>query len=146
MPARAIGIDKLAPRQGSDGVGEVRRFRQWRQINLVDMIEDSIGGRVYVLPEPEHSDYVTTRRDTLEVIQRVSKALNAAEPGALEGWHIRFKMGEHDLEFPFWYSINGPIADAMYHLGQVVALRRAAGLPIPDGVNPFMGTRAEPPA
>ena len=40
--------------------------------NLVDMIEDSIGGRVYVLPEPEHSDYVTTRRDTLEVIQRVS--------------------------------------------------------------------------
>lgn len=31
--------------------------------------------------------------------------------------------------FPFWSLINGPIADALWHCGQVVMLRRASGNP-----------------
>ncbi|NNE03695.1 MAG: hypothetical protein HKN52_11075 [Eudoraea sp.] len=46
--------------------------------------------------------------------------------------------------FPFWNQINGPIEDAVWHAGQVVILRRAAGNPIPKGVNVFLGTRTNP--
>lgn len=43
--------------------------------------------------------------------------------------------GEH----PLWILINGPLADALWHSGQVATLRRAAGNPMPKGVNVFLG-------
>ncbi len=47
-------------------------------------------------------------------------------------------------EFPFWNNINGPIADAIWHTGQVVSFRRSSGNPFPKGVNVFNGVRKEP--
>ena len=41
--------------------------------------------------------------------------------------------------FPFWNIINGPIADALWHCGQVVLLRRASGNPFNSKVNVFSG-------
>ncbi|QDH78486.1 hypothetical protein FKX85_05340 [Echinicola soli] len=43
-------------------------------------------------------------------------------------------------DYPFWILINGPLADALWHSGQVATLRRAAGNPMPKGVNVFLGT------
>jgi hypothetical protein len=39
--------------------------------------------------------------------------------------------------------INGPIADALTHIGQIVSWRRINGNPQPSGVNPFKGIRVE---
>ncbi len=52
---------------------------------------------------------------------------------------IIFKRGDNTSEFPFWNQINGPIEDAVYHTGQMVVLRRAAGNPINSKVNVFLG-------
>lgn len=41
--------------------------------------------------------------------------------------------------FPFWNIINGPIADALWHCGQVVMLRRASGNPFSSKVSVFTG-------
>lgn len=41
----------------------------------------------------------------------------------------------------FWQFINGPVADALWHAGQVVMMRRASGNPIAEGVNVLMGTK-----
>jgi len=41
----------------------------------------------------------------------------------------------------FWLLINGPLADALSHIGQVAAFRRMAGNPAPR-VNHFTGTVA----
>lgn len=41
--------------------------------------------------------------------------------------------------FPFWNIINGPIADALWHCGQVVMLRRASGNPFNPKVSVFKG-------
>ena len=43
--------------------------------------------------------------------------------------------------FPFWYLLNGQIADALTHVGQIVSWRRIAGNPQPQGVNVFLGTK-----
>jgi len=42
-------------------------------------------------------------------------------------------------KFPFWNLINGPIADALWHCGQVVMLRRASGNPFNSKVSVFRG-------
>ncbi len=44
---------------------------------------------------------------------------------------------------PFWYYLNGPIADSLTHVGQVTSWRRIAGNPQPTGINAFFGTRSE---
>ncbi|MFS4483301.1 hypothetical protein ACKGJY_09800 [Hyunsoonleella sp. 2307UL5-6] len=46
-------------------------------------------------------------------------------------------------KFPFWNVINGPIADALWHCGQVVMLRRASGNPFNSKVSVFSGTLRE---
>ena len=41
--------------------------------------------------------------------------------------------------YDFYNLFHGPISDSLYHIGQVVAFRRASGNPIPRGVNHFLG-------
>lgn len=43
-------------------------------------------------------------------------------------------------EVPFWNQINGPIADAIWHCGQLATLRRSSGNPINSKVSFFNGT------
>ena len=38
----------------------------------------------------------------------------------------------YEVEYPFWSLLNGPIADMIWHVGQVVTFRRSLG-------NPFNG-------
>ena len=40
---------------------------------------------------------------------------------------------------PVWNLYNGPLADAIYHTGQIVTLRRASGNPINPKVNVLLG-------
>lgn len=50
-----------------------------------------------------------------------------------------FKIIFGDKEYPFWNAINGPIADAIWHCGQIVSFRRSSGNPFPKGINVFTG-------
>ena len=43
-------------------------------------------------------------------------------------------------QLPFWYWINGPLADALTHVGQITSWRRIAGNPQLKGINVFIGT------
>lgn len=45
--------------------------------------------------------------------------------------------------YPFWNIINGPIADALWHCGQIVMLRRASGNPFNSKVSVFQGKLKE---
>jgi hypothetical protein len=42
-------------------------------------------------------------------------------------------------EIPFWNQVNGPIADSIWHCGQLVIYRRTTGNPINPKVNHFSG-------
>lgn len=67
----------------------------------------------------------------LEILERKFKSMNADQ-------FKEFKSGD----ITFWHIINGPIADALWHTGQIVMLRRASGNPLPKGVNVLMGTKS----
>ncbi len=83
------------------------------------------------------------RKYTLLRLKEASDILRNAQAGNIQNYKIVFKRGEKTTTFPYWNMINGPIADALWHSGQVVMMRRAAGNPIPTGVNVFIGKRSE---
>lgn len=55
----------------------------------------------------------------------------------------KFKIVFGSKEIPFWNNINGPIADAIWHSGQIASFRRITGNPINPKVNHFTGTVKE---
>ncbi len=80
------------------------------------------------------------RKITLENLEKASRLI---KEGNMENYKIIFQRGDEMSEFPFWNMINGPIEDAIYHTGQVVAFRRASGNPIHPGVSVFSGKTKE---
>lgn len=50
-----------------------------------------------------------------------------------------YKIIFGDKEIPFWNQVNGPIADAIWHCGQIASFRRISGNPINPNVNHFNG-------
>ena len=68
------------------------------------------------------------RRLTLENLKTASDLLKNSK-GSLEDYKIIFKNGDKTTEYPFWNLINGPIEDAVWHVGQVVSFRRSSGNP-----------------
>ncbi len=83
--------------------------------------------------------FLATRRQTLLLLKDASEALKAASDASLEAYPIQFPQ----TEVPFWHLLNGPLADALWHVGQVVSFRRSSGNPFNGNVNVFMGTVKE---
>ncbi len=111
---------------------------------LAAAIKITANGDVIKRPGPETpEDFTTLRRETLMAIQSASQSFKQMSPEEVGQLQIVFQRGERTSEVPLWNLINGQIADAINHVGQIVAFRRAAGNPIYPGVNVFMGTRRE---
>jgi len=86
----------------------------------------------------EELDFKEKRKRTLENFKAASDLLRKKD-AKVSDMKIVFQRGENKSEFPFWNMINGPIADALWHAGQIVGNRRASGNPLHPGVNVFMG-------
>lgn len=70
------------------------------------------------------------RLKTLENIRKTSEILKNSSSEDMESYLIIFLSRNGDkTEYPFWNQLNGPIADAIWHVGQVVTFRRSAGNP-----------------
>ncbi len=90
-------------------------------------------------PPPKLS-YTELREKTLKNIQTASELLKQSNV-KLEEMDMIFERGTNKNEFPFWNLVNGPISDALWHVGQVVSFRRGSGNPLPKGVNVLAGTK-----
>lgn len=49
---------------------------------------------------------------------------------------VKIYMKRTDTHYPIWFIINGPLSDAIHHIGQIVTWRRIDGNPVPK-VSPF---------
>ena len=79
------------------------------------------------------------RKRTLENLQKASELYGTLSEKELAKTRVIFKNGPNENAFPLWHIMNGPIADALWHAGQVVSFRRSSGNPINPKVNVFMG-------
>jgi hypothetical protein len=77
------------------------------------------------------------RNQTLVNLQTAVTILSTSED--ISQYYIIY--GERKI--PFWNAINGPIADAIWHCGQIASNRRSSGNPINAKINHFMGTVKE---
>jgi hypothetical protein len=82
-------------------------------------------------------DYETLRKNTLLNIKRSSEVISKTND--LSKLKIIFNRTSGKSEYPLWNLINGPIEDAIWHSGQVVAFRRASGNPINSKISVFTG-------
>lgn len=83
------------------------------------------------------------RTRTLHNIAAASEAFRGKTAEEIEQLQVVFQRGDEQYPYPIWNLLNGQLADAIYHTGQVVSFRRTSGNPIPSGVNVFMGTKRE---
>ena len=86
--------------------------------------------------EPEMT-FEQKRKQTLINIKTAADILRSSED--LTKYNLVFKNDNGTREFPFWNNLNGPIADALWHCGQVVLLRRASGNPYNSKASVFTG-------
>jgi len=89
----------------------------------------------------EELDFEAKRKQTLENFKKASIILRNSKD--LTDLKLIFKGSQGTNEFPFWNNINGPIADAIWHTGQVVLLRRASGNPFNSKASVFTGKLRE---
>lgn len=78
---------------------------------------------------------------TLQNLKRSSEIFLTQDD--LEDHNVVFISANGVREYPFWNQINGPIEDAVWHCGQVVALRRASGNPFDSKVSLFQGKKRD---
>lgn len=82
-------------------------------------------------------EFSELRKKTLENLAKASEIFRNNDD--ISDFKIIFKRGEETSEIPFWNQLNGPIADALWHVGQVVSLRRSSGNPFNSKVSVFSG-------
>lgn len=112
--------------------------------SLSRTIRNSTEGKVNIRPEEKVDlGWTELRRETLENIKATADLLKTMSHDDLSGLEISFQRGEKRHDFPYWHNYNGPIADALWHVGQVVSFRRASGNPIDFRVNVFSGKLRE---
>ncbi|QTE24553.1 hypothetical protein J3359_17055 [Polaribacter cellanae] len=88
--------------------------------------------------EKEKMTFLEIRKQTLLNFEALSN--NIKESKELSEFSIK-KEGK--VTTPFFNVINGPIADAIWHTGQIASFRRSSGNPINSKVNHFSGTVRE---
>ncbi|WP_296386758.1 hypothetical protein [Winogradskyella sp.] len=83
--------------------------------------------------DKEDLSYADMRTKTLNNLKTAADILRASKDIS------QYKIIFGEQEIPFWNQVNGPIADAIWHCGQLVIYRRTTGNPINPKVNHFTG-------
>ena len=81
----------------------------------------------------EEMSYEELRSQTLLNLKQAADILR--ESNDISQYKIIFG----DNKIPFWFNINGPIADAIWHSGQLASFRRSTGNPIYEKISHFRG-------
>jgi len=89
--------------------------------------------------EKEELDFQEIRNRTLNFLKKASQLLSEVNDNEMKSFDIKIQQGNSKFTLPFWNTLNGPISDAIYHTGQIVAFRRALKNPISPNVDIFTG-------
>ena len=107
---------------------------------LTMVIVNSVKGLPNVRPMTDiPTTYEEKRRRTLLALKEASDILRNSKPRKMKDFKVIFQRGDNKTEYPFWNQLNGPIADAIWHVGQMVSFRRASGNPLNPKVSVFSG-------
>jgi len=89
--------------------------------------------------DEDELEWSDIRMKTLNNLKEASDKVSLLDEDGVSQLKIVFRRGDKVTELPVWHLINGPISDAIYHVGQVVSFRRASGNPLNPNVSVFSG-------
>lgn len=84
------------------------------------------------------TDFEDIRKATLALFASSRTQLETMDDTMLS--NSKIQPHHQQATFPFWHLLNGPVADALTHVGQINSWRRIAGNPTPAH-NPFLGKK-----
>lgn len=109
-------------------------------LGLVDVVLNSVKKQPNTGADlTEGLSFEAKRALTLNKIKEASDILKNSRDDEMAEFDVVFQRNGNSSEFPFWNQINGPIADALWHVGQVVTFRRSSGNPITSNVSFLSG-------
>lgn len=99
---------------------------------LVLMFTNAVMEQPTTFPlETKDLTFEAKRKKVLSFIQTSSALLKMSNDEDFERYNLVSQYpGGNGQKLPFWNGLNGPMEDALWHIGQVVTLRRMAGNPI----------------
>ena len=132
--------DDLSYKPSEDGRATIETLEH--VFGLAEGINNAALNKPNLRPSPElNMTFGEMRKATLNLLYGASQELKTKSGSKLSEMKVIFKRVDRESSFDFWHLINGQIADALWHTGQIVSFRRASGNPLDPGVNVFMGTQ-----
>ncbi len=109
-------------------------------LDLTDFVLRIVQGKYNTsFPEKEKLDFESLREHTLLELKTISQLLGQMTDDEFKSLEILIQRNDQRFSIPLWNLLNGPISDAIHHVGQIVLLRRASGNPINPKVDIFTG-------
>lgn len=105
--------------------------------DLAFITQKTFGGKASYKKEQLHNFHLL-RNEIMTLYQFAKEAITPLSISALSECSVQPKSLPNP--YPFWYVINGHIADALTHVGQLVSWRRINGNPQPK-TNVFLGEK-----
>ena len=105
----------FSPGQGCQSIGQLIGHI-W---GLTNWVSAAVLGHREIRPETPQEQ----RGHALQMLYRLREHFSGLDEQALAAITIQ--------DHPFWHLLNGPLADALTHVGQINVLRRLAGNPTP---------------
>lgn len=105
-------------------------------VGLVALIKSTVFAEDYIWLDTESMNFEEKRKNILLNLQVTSEKLRSLESSDVEKMSVNLGPGR---VLPFWNLINGPIADAIHHTGQIISFRRSSGNPVNPKVSVLMG-------
>lgn len=107
-------------------------------LSLTSMVIQAVDKNYIAPKEIAALSFEAKRKMTLENLKKASDLLKSGTI-QLENCSITLGSGDRKTTLPFWNQINGPIEDAVWHVGQVVSFRRSSGNPFNGKANVLTG-------
>lgn len=104
-------------------------------LSLTQILVNAVSEKAFEGIEMDGLSFEEKRNLTLENIRQASEILKGSSGQDL----ARYDMIFPSAEFPFWNLLNGPIADAINHVGQIITFRRTNGNPINQNISVLQG-------
>ena len=112
-------------------------IRGYAQESDLDRLKKGFNNKIEEVLNP----LIKRHLQSLLNLEKTVKILDTLKEEDIDKLQITFKSDDSENSYPFFYLLNGPIADSFTHVGQIISFRRSSGNPIPKGVTVFMGVK-----
>ena len=112
-------------------------------LGLSQVILNASLKKVHESIDIEGMSFEEKRAITLQNIRKAADIFRKANNDEMSEFEMVFQGDGQTTNYPLWNLINGPIADAIWHVGQVVSFRRSSGNPFNSNVSVLRGKLRE---